>query len=439
MNCDSLTGIPFLLLKQQDSSGIPSAPMFAITDAQLSINRVELNENTDFSVRKKMSQPLPVQLVCTNPYTVIVQGSVVVLIRSSVSIDQSCFQGGSSDFLVFIANDSTFEVSENFVDNFVSDRCQATGPRLFQENDGSGCFLGSSTCEGTCLVLADQATCRAQQTPPSASTVPTKAPLMLVPTEIPIKAPVSGPIMPPMTPTTSPTTNPAGTPISPTTNPADVPTISTLPTFIPSEGPGISAVPSDVRSVIPSVIPTQEETAKPPSKGGSKKGKGGMMMGKSKKKPDMCIGMGMMMGKGKECIDEGKGGKGKGGMMAKGKSSSKGKGSDPGPWEPPALISLEPSLAPTENSFGKGKGKGKGKVGRYKKTAWFRSILNATFESTTESGDKDMVVSNSSADTGAVWGNASQVIIPAPDTYVDVKVEDNNAGRRRRIQYHPDR
>jgi hypothetical protein len=381
------------------------------------------------------------------------------------------------------------------VDNYVSERCQATGPRLFQEDDGSGCFLGSSTCTGTCLVLADQATCRAQETPtsapvstapsssptdaPSAGAVPTKTPIIPIPTKSPImsntqlptKAPIPGQTMPPtVSPTISPTTKPAVTPtspfptkvpsnsigpsklptkspipgqtmpptvsptISPTTKPVVTPTSPTLPfpTKVPSIsiGPSVSDVPSNIRFDVPSISPTQKETAKPPFKGSSKKGKGGMMMSNSKKKPDMCKGMGMMMGKGDACIDLGKGGMGKGGM-SKGMSNGKGKGGDLGMWELPDLIPSEPTPGPSEDSFGKGKGKGKG---GYKKRAWFRSILNATFQSSSEKG------SNSSADAAAVWNNASQVVIPTPNTYVDVKVdEDNGAGRRRRIQYHPDR
>ena len=43
----------------------------------------------------------------------------------------------------------------NFIENYDSEQCDI-GARLFKETDGSGCFVGSGTYEGTCEVLADQ-------------------------------------------------------------------------------------------------------------------------------------------------------------------------------------------------------------------------------------------------------------------------------------------
>ena len=67
----------------------------------------------------------------------------MALIRSNVRIASSCFKGGSAEFLVFIASDGNFEQTENFIENVSSQRCGATGPRLFKEDADSGCFVGT--------------------------------------------------------------------------------------------------------------------------------------------------------------------------------------------------------------------------------------------------------------------------------------------------------
>jgi hypothetical protein len=395
--------------------------------------------------------------------SILLQGSVVALIRSSVSISRSCFQGGSSEFLVFIANDATFEVSENYVDNFVSDRCQGTGPRLFQEDETSGCFLGSSTCEGTCLVLADQATCRAQELPPAAPVVlaPTIAPLPTVsqtasPSNRPSISPVDvttpsvSPIMlESMFPTFGPVPNqsmvPAGnpTPKLPTSTlppqESQSPNSSSMPTSAPSTStrPSLSSSPARIDSTAPSLVPFNVGPKKPPDKEDSKKGKGMNMNSKK----DMC--MGMKMGKGgtnKDC----KRGKGNSGMGKGGMSSSKGGGkgvqnstepsyviSSTPSVQPPSLlspvvtISLVPSLQeapqpPTGKGKGMGKGKGGGNANATELYRWNTTLdnVNATTTISTTAFPSeviDHVSNNVEAATGITSDTRS-------DAYADVKL-----------------
>ena len=174
------------------------------------------------------------------------------------------------------------------------------------------------------------------------------------------------------------------------------------------------------------------------------------MSNPSKKKNDMCMGMGMM-GKGKENdCDEGKGGKGKGGM-SKGMNHGKGKGKGGTTWDPTYPLTLEPTLAPSAFSVGKGKGKGKGKSGyyNYKKTAWFRSILNVTYQTKppkSSDEENDVLRNNLNGSTiGRVWSNISHVAHAPTNrtqeaTLGDVKLDEEDGARhRQRIQYHADR
>jgi hypothetical protein len=64
----------------------------------------------------------------------------------------------------------------NYLNSYISVECEeAEDPalRLFKETSGSGCFIGTNVCEGTCEVLADQAQCAIQ----NGTAVPTASPV----------------------------------------------------------------------------------------------------------------------------------------------------------------------------------------------------------------------------------------------------------------------
>ena len=164
---------------------------------------------------------------------------MLALIQSSLRIIQSCFQNGSSSFVVFVDNSSGSVVSENFLENMVSSNCPDPGNRLFQESPGSNCFTGI-TCEGTCEVLADQDECQSTQptaAPSSNPSAPTTAPSSF-PTNSPV---VDGPTRPP-TPTRSPSARP------PTRRPSVSPPSINPPTLRPTcPGKGFPPKPEKVK------------------------------------------------------------------------------------------------------------------------------------------------------------------------------------------------
>lgn len=137
------------------------------------------------------------------------------MLGGTVDIIQSCFEGGSSDYVVFIDASSTYTTSQNYITSYSSQKCPESSPdgRLFMEDAGSGCFIGGNICAGTCSVLADQSECRAEEMPsPTTEPVPTlqpttAAPAVAPPNSIPTTAaPAPGMIIPPSMPTAVVTT-----------------------------------------------------------------------------------------------------------------------------------------------------------------------------------------------------------------------------------------
>jgi len=171
-----------------------------------------------------------------------------------VDIVQSCFEGGSSEYVVFVDAASVYSASLNYIGNDVmSDQCPLGNPggRLFKEDAGSGCFMGSNTCTGSCLVVADQAECLAQ-----GSSAPQQTP--------------SQPSAPPFPVTQVPT---ATVTLFPTQSP---PNNVTNGTVVPTPFPSITRPPSQEIPVVPTQKPVDcEYLSKRGIKGSSKIAKNG--------------------------------------------------------------------------------------------------------------------------------------------------------------------
>eukprot|EP00522_Entomoneis_paludosa_P006421 CAMPEP_0172451820 /NCGR_PEP_ID=MMETSP1065-20121228/9691_1 /TAXON_ID=265537 /ORGANISM="Amphiprora paludosa, Strain CCMP125" /LENGTH=668 /DNA_ID=CAMNT_0013203791 /DNA_START=39 /DNA_END=2045 /DNA_ORIENTATION=- len=215
---------------------VTCSPLFALQNAVLAVERTEINNNREYS------------------------GQALALFGSTMSISRSCFQDTASSFVAFVDNAGTFTTSENFISGSQSSFCPAPGNRLFVEATGSGCFTGG-VCEGSCDVLADQASCLAGIPPPTVS--PT-----LVPTFLPTVSsrPSATPTVPPTNfPTTSkiPTRTPTLPPtsLSPTRQ-GDQPTLQ--PTCPEDKGKGGPIKPSMSQKM--KLAPTSRSKLRPAMK-----------------------------------------------------------------------------------------------------------------------------------------------------------------------------
>lgn len=269
------------------------------------------------------------------------QGVVISLIRSTINIQRSCFRGGTTDFVVFVANDSTHNVEENFISNAISRRCETTGPRLFVEQPGSGCFLGNNECDGSCLELATQGSCLAPDVPTLSPTTeapavftdsPIASPTMVVESMLPSFMPLDlgMPLTVPVTASPSPIESRTQLPTRiPIIHPSSRPTFTARPSVSPqpssspsiSAAPSISIQPSTFPSFHPGTISEDRDRGK-----GSSSSKKKMMMG-------MMYNMkGMMTKKSSDVVDDSKSKKsGKGSTkqesaISSSKKSSGGKG-----------------------------------------------------------------------------------------------------------------
>jgi hypothetical protein len=441
----------------QESAGSTTAPIFGITDASISMIRVQLTDNSGFSVSCRSldlsSSLFPIFLTFLH----FLKAGVIALIRSSVTINQSCFERSAAQFVVFIANDANFAVSKNFVDAFDSQQCQATGPRLFVEDTGSGCFLGSSMCEGTCLILADQDSCRALEVPTFSpvTTAPVSSPTLLptlspvfpasfsptkvqgsLPTAYPFPeppmatlSPVSGPasllpiLSPAMFPTPLNTLDPTLSPVNffptrdPTYAPINLPTTAFPTPHIPFETSSPSLRPISQ----PTVTPFFEPTLSPAPTGGPT----------TSSKPTISLApTSVANGSKKGTNKKGKGNKkskgsaqntsrkSKKGMLNKmadtgfsGSSSNKGKGQ--------AVTQVPTSSSPvkeTSSTINKNKDK-KGSKGQ--------SHLTRGWKVRADNGSADFEAAGNSTDTGPLQiGDVAGVY--APRIGVDMRVVDNS-------------
>jgi hypothetical protein len=299
----------------QANLNITSAPILGITDAQVTVDRVKIDDNFGFTVSSVRHALIFVHFHCDgethNLNSCHFQGQILVLFRSNLNIEESCFQGGSGDFVIFVDNASDFAASMNFISPETEStfRCPSGGPRLFKEDANSGCFVGGS-CNGECLVAAEEETCPLVDSPSGApSSVPTVDP------NAPTVSPTTGaPFAPTGSPTSLPPTEvptPRPRTPSPTRNPTRAPTIR--PTVAPTVSPTVSSSPTEVPMTN---APVAVNTPRPNfiKKGCSKKGKG-KKRGKGKKGSK-----GHGKAGGKACGKAGKGGKagGKGGKGGKG-------------------------------------------------------------------------------------------------------------------------
>lgn len=96
---------------------------------------------------------------------------------SDLVIASSCLVSGSTDGAVYLSDDSTSSIMNNYVsDDYMSINnplaCPGPGPnRLILEDPGSMCFAGSDNCTTTCALFREVDTCAA-----SFSKAPTVAP-----------------------------------------------------------------------------------------------------------------------------------------------------------------------------------------------------------------------------------------------------------------------
>lgn len=202
----------------------------------MNLERVELNDNTGFAVCTRIIQ--------RSISHKILQGVVITLIRSTINIQRSCFRGGAADFIVFVANDSSHTVEENFIGNAISFRCETTGPRLFVEQPGSGCFQGSNECDGSCLELATEGSCLSLDVPTFSPTTqapdsPITSPTMVMDTMVPSSTRQ-------ITPSLVPLNSHSGMPL----------TIPTTITKSPSHSPSVDSPTTVIPARIPTYIPT---------------------------------------------------------------------------------------------------------------------------------------------------------------------------------------
>lgn len=81
--------------------------------------------------------------------------------QAVLSIQQSCFMGGSSEEVVLRSSDSAVTISENYVSmNVNSTTCPGGNVRMTVEQPGSQCYqFGGTSCNSICDILADQASC----------------------------------------------------------------------------------------------------------------------------------------------------------------------------------------------------------------------------------------------------------------------------------------
>jgi hypothetical protein len=236
------------------------------------------------------------------------------------------------------------------VENYTSVRCPTNGERLFKESVGSLCFQGGSRCEGQCLPLADQSSCRLGNILTSSptiastlSTIPPSRPTVIVspsPTSrfpittfSPIQFPSIGTISPSMLRSAVPTTTPIRAPVgpvfgSPTTRPqtgtmpsstpnvyqSDFPSVQPISSRLPSLPPGKTPPPSTTGfpSDVPSIQPTSQDrqnipTAKPSND-----------VFRSSNPPQ-----GIDRSSKKKCVMDSKKGKGKGAIIPKGVGKGK--------------------------------------------------------------------------------------------------------------------
>lgn len=212
-------------------------------------------------------------------------------------------EDGEATYVVFVDPTSTFNSDLNYVNAFKSVECP-DGGRLFQEDQGSGCFLGSNVCEGTCVDFADQTECLAE----------------LVPTQAPIPGQTRRPTVAPVT--AEPTLG-----NEPTTSPVAV---TNAPTAVDSN---LSPAPTRLEPMpLATPSPTRKSTFPPSDCPTPGKGKGkGDKKGSKKKGP------------------KGKGGKSKKGSSGK-KHCPKSKGKGKGYHIPPKM--------PKGNGYGHSQGKG---------------------------------------------------------------------------------
>lgn len=232
------------------------------------------------------------------------QAAAIALFGGMLNTRESCIEGGSGDFVVFVDSSSDFTATMNFVSQDTeSVFCPAGGPRLFKEDPGSGCFVGG-VCEGTCLQFADASICQAQSTPTPAPTVtptevitpsPTISPTTNsptqgeVPTDPPTFPPTLSPGAPTITPTTSTTPTPGGTPapaiVTPSPSMMIGPTVmpsTASPSMVPNLNPELPTVSPVTDAPSPTAIDTARPTECDPKK--SKKSKKSMKSKKSSKK-----------------------------------------------------------------------------------------------------------------------------------------------------------
>ncbi|GAX16597.1 hypothetical protein FisN_7Lh329 [Fistulifera solaris] len=260
-----------------------SAPLFGISDSEITVERSQFTGNEGFTAVG------------------------VFLLRSNIILSTSCIQNGSSEFVISVDSTSTFTMDTNFLENYQSEQCDI-GARLFKETDGSGCFVGSGTCEGTCEVLADQTECRIEALEPTASPTAT--------------APVATTVSPSPRPSSELTQQPTMAPLVertllPSTDaPTFISTVSDEPTFMGSDE--LSSVPTEIILTSPPSIEMEEEEISGKSKKSSKKGKKESKGSKSGKSSHS--GKGSASGKGSKSgkkSKSGKGGKGSEGKHTK--------------------------------------------------------------------------------------------------------------------------
>lgn len=260
----------------------------------------------------------------------------IFLLRSTINLSRSCIQDGSSEFVVTVDSTSDFSVDMNFLQNYNSERCDL-GSRLFKEVVGSGCFVGSGTCEGTCEVLADQAECRLVAEPTVAPSVAPPIATTFSPTRPPTTDPTQQPTVPPVPQrTTTPSARP--TTITPTVQPT-MPYTDMPYTDLPSSSPVQVSLSSDEPTSVPSeIVPTAQPSVEKPDEK-TDKGKKSSKKGKKGSKKNKGSGSSKSGKAGKS------GKKSKSGKKGKGGKSSKKKYTD----IPAIAVSMSPTGVPTSS------------------------------------------------------------------------------------------
>jgi hypothetical protein len=173
----------------------------------------------------------------------------------SIRFVSTCFERNDHFLVALILEFSSFEASDNYVEDEVSQICSGTDPtegpgRLSVEQPGSMCFRGGQDCMVDCLPNAnDSPVCLAtvQTTSPMPSAVasePTPAPSRMVPvttsTPSTVSFPTGIPTLP--LPVDSPTNPPVPDPTLPpvavidTNAPTDMP-MRLMPVFQPASAP----------------------------------------------------------------------------------------------------------------------------------------------------------------------------------------------------------